>query len=54
VVAAIVIAVVIALIVVGYIANAARLARKNNNLSRRSAGLIGPGGREVDEHNRQV
>jgi hypothetical protein len=53
-VAAIVIAVVIALVVVGYIANAARLARKNNNLARRSPGLVRRGGAEVDEQNRQV
>jgi hypothetical protein len=49
-----VIAVVIALVVVGYIANAARLARKNNNLARRSPGLVRRGGAEVDEQNRQV
>jgi hypothetical protein len=53
-VAAIVIAVVLVLIVVGYVANAARLARKNNNLARRSPGLFGHGGADVDEQNRQV
>jgi hypothetical protein len=53
-VAAIVIAVVLVLIVVGYVANAARLARKNNNLARRSPGLFGRGGAHVDEQNRQV
>jgi hypothetical protein len=49
-----VIAAVIALVVVGYIANAARLARKNNNLARRSPALLGRGGADVDEQNRQV
>jgi hypothetical protein len=53
-VTAIVIAVVLALIVVGYLANAARLARKNNNLARRSPGLTGRGGADVDDQNRQV
>jgi membrane protein implicated in regulation of membrane protease activity len=53
-VAAIVIAVVLAVIVVGYVANAARLARRNNNLARRSPALIGRRGAEVDEQNRQV
>jgi hypothetical protein len=53
-VAAIVIAVVLALIVVGYIGNAARLARKNNNLARRSPGLVRRVGAEVDEQNRQI
>jgi hypothetical protein len=52
--AAIVIAVVLAVIVVGYIANAARLARKNNNLARRSPGLLRRGGADVDEQNRTV
>jgi hypothetical protein len=53
-VAGIVIAVVIAAIVAGFIANAARLARKNNNLARRSPGLVRPGGADVDEQNRQI
>ena len=47
-------AVVLAVIVVGFIANAARLARKNNNLGRRSPGLLRRGGSDVDEQNRQV
>lgn len=53
-VAVVVIAVVLALVVVGFIGNAARLARKNNNLARRSPGLLGRGGADVDEQNRQV
>lgn len=53
-VAVIVIAVVLAVIVVGFIANAARLARKNKNLTRRSPGLVRRGGADVDEQNRQV
>ena len=53
-VAAIVIGIVLAVIVVGYLANAARLARKNNNLARRSPGLVRRGGSDVDEQNRKV
>ena len=53
-VAAVVIAVVLAVIVVGYVANAARLARRNNNLARRSPSLTGRRGARVDEQNRSV
>ena len=52
--AAIIIAVVIAVIVLAWLGNSARLARKNNNLGRRSPGLTGRGGADVDDQNRQV
>jgi hypothetical protein len=50
--AVIVIVCILAVIVLGYFANVARLARKNNNLTRKSTGLVGRGGADVDEHNR--
>lgn len=47
-----VIGVVILILLVGWIANSARLARKNRNLARRSPHLTGRGNEEVDERNR--
>lgn len=44
--------VLIALLLVGWIANSARLARKNKNLARRSPKVFGKGGPEVGEDNR--
>jgi hypothetical protein len=50
--AVIVIACVLAVIVLGYLANVARLAARNKNLARKSPGILGRGGADVDEHNR--
>jgi hypothetical protein len=50
--AVIVIVCILAVILLGYFANVARLARKNGTLGRRSTGIVGRGGADVDEHNR--
>jgi hypothetical protein len=46
--------VVIAVILLAWIANAYRLAKKNDNVDRRSPTVRGSRGREVDERNRSV
>lgn len=48
----IVTAVVVGLLLLGWIANAWRLAARNDNVARRSPALFGHSGPEVDEHNR--
>jgi uncharacterized membrane protein YqiK len=49
----VVVVVVIAVILIGWMANAYRLARKNKNVGRRSPTGFG-GGPDVDEQNRSV
>jgi hypothetical protein len=46
--------VVIAVVLLAWIANAYRLAKKNRNVDRRSPTVLGNGGPEIDEQNRSV
>jgi len=46
--------VVIAVILLAWIANAYRLAKKNRNVNRQSPTVLGGRGPEVDEQNRSV
>jgi uncharacterized membrane protein YqiK len=50
----VVVVVVIVVILLAWGANAYRLARRNNNVGRRSPRTVGRGGSDVDEHNRSA
>jgi hypothetical protein len=46
--------VVIAVVLLAWIANAYRLAKRNRNVARRSPTILGNGGPDVDGQNRSV